>query len=251
MLFAATPLHLTVSTACPRPTFGPLSPPLASPSLPRQPRSPVELSCFWCDGHIILFEAFSAPAPSTAEFFRSLSPNIYPHLVPPPHHLLRYRWVTGPAGPSPSLARPRSSVCLRLNNPLGTRGPLSLASLLGAVGSSCPPLRTLNRCEVKHARRSTPPPLCSHLSFRIFRIFPICDTPFGPTGLLMSPTNRCVPPVARAGPAPAPLARIRHLHFPFRPYGASPSGSTPRDVFLRSRMIAPCHASLRSSRLLR
>jgi hypothetical protein len=148
MLFAATPLHLTVSTACPRPTFGPLSPPLASPSLPRQPRSPVELSCFWCDGHIILFEAFSAPAPSTAEFFRSLSPNIYPHLVPPPHHLLRYRWVTGPAGPSPSLARPRSSVCPRLNNPLGTRGPLSLASLLGAVGSSCPPLRTLNRCEV-------------------------------------------------------------------------------------------------------
>jgi len=137
MLFAATPLHLTVSTACPRPTFGPLSPPLASPSLPRQPRSPVELSCFWCDGHIILFEAFSAPAPSTAEFFRSLSPNIYPHLVPPPHHLLRYRWVTGPAGPSPSLARPRSSVCRRLNNPLGTRGPLSSASLLGAVGSSC------------------------------------------------------------------------------------------------------------------
>jgi len=184
MLFAATPLHLTVSTACPRPTFGPLSPPLASPSLPRQPRSPVELSCFWCDGHIILLEAFSAPAPSTAEFFRSLSPNIYPHLVPPPHHLLRYRWVTGPAGPSPSLARPRSSVCLRLNNPLGTRGPLSLASLLGAV-----------------------------------RRHPISV----PTGLLMSPTNRCVPTVARAGPAPAPLARIRHLHFPFRPPPSPPS----------------------------
>jgi len=208
MLFAATPLHLTVSTACPRPTFGPLSPPLASPSLPRQPRSPVELSCFWCDGHIILFEAFSAPAPSTAEFFRSLSPNIYPHLVPPPHHLLRYRWVTGPAGPSPSLARPRSSVCLRLNNPLGTRGPLSLASLLGAVRR-----HPISNTHTEAQGFSSIQPLSG--SNKVTTV-PALVTPV-PPGLLMSPTNRCVPTVARAGPAPAPLARIRHLHFPFRP----------------------------------
>lgn len=48
----------------------------------------------------------------------------------------------------------------------------------------CPPPPNL-----QHARRSTPPPLCSHLSFRIFRIFPICDTPFGP-GLDSTPLTQ-------------------------------------------------------------